>query len=314
MEKSRRAVIDVGTNSIKLLVADVEEPRVFPVWEGSKQTRLGRGFYESHQLQPAAIAQTARVVAEFADEAREWQATSIRIIATSAVRDAVNAREATREIEQAAGLKVEILSGEQEADLVFQGVTTDPAMPKEALLLLDVGGGSTEFILGHGQVKDFRASFPLGSVRLLETLPHSDPPKPEQLRACRDRVKEFLKAEVRPGLQPFILERRKTTEGSVDLVGTGGTAAILARMEARIERYDRARIEAARLSYERIRWHVKHVWSLSLDERKKIVGLPSSRADVILTGAVIYEAVMDILDFQVLRINTRGLRFSAVMR
>jgi len=313
MEKVRRAVIDVGTNSIKLLVADVED-QVVPVWEGSKQTRLGRGFYETHQLQPAAIAQTARAVAEFAAAARERQAKSIRIIATSAVRDALNAQELTREIEQAAGLRVEILSGEQEADLVFQGVATDPAMGHQPLLLLDVGGGSTEFILGHGQVKEFRASFPLGSVRLLETLPHSDPPKLEELHTCRHSVKKFLKAEVRPGLQPVIAKRLKGTKPTVDLVGTGGTAAILARMEARMERFDRARIEATRLTYERIHWHVEHLWSLSLDRRKKIVGLPSNRADVILTGAVIYEAVMDMFDFHSLRISTRGLRFAAVMR
>ena len=95
MKTVRRAVIDVGTNSIKLLVADVDGHQVQPVWEASKQTRLGRGFYQSHRLQPAAIAQTARAVAEFATAARERTARSIRIVATSATRDALNAQELT---------------------------------------------------------------------------------------------------------------------------------------------------------------------------------------------------------------------------
>src|SRR5437867_4176704 len=176
MEPVRRAVIDVGTNSIKLLVADVAGHDVRPVVEDSKQTRLGRGFYETHRLQPEAIGATAKAVARFAEMARERQAASIRVIATSAARDAVNPEELISTIEQAAGLKVEIISGDQEADWVFQGVTTDAVLAEQPLLLLDVGGGSTEFILGQGEHKQFSHSFPLGTVRLMEKIPHSDPP------------------------------------------------------------------------------------------------------------------------------------------
>jgi len=180
----RRAVIDVGTNSIKLLVADVAGD-VRPVLEESKQTRLGRGFYNSHRLQAEPLANTAKAVAVFASKARDLGASSIRVIATSAARDAVNAAELVSAIQQASELKVEIISGEQEAEWAFQGATTDPALSREPLLLLDVGGGSSEFIVGQGEHKHFRHSFPLGTVRLLESFPHSDPPRPEELAACR---------------------------------------------------------------------------------------------------------------------------------
>ena len=110
MKNARRAVIDVGTNSIKLLVADVMGREVKPVWEDSKQTRLGSGFYETHRLQPEAIARTAQAVALFAAKAREEKADSLRVIATSAARDAVNPGELTSAIEQASGLKVSGLS------------------------------------------------------------------------------------------------------------------------------------------------------------------------------------------------------------
>src|SRR5262249_55505809 len=148
-----RAVIDVGTNSIKLLVAEVTGRAVNPLLEQSTQTRLGRGFYETHRLQSSAIAASAEAVAGFANIARERKAEKIRVVATSAARDAVNSIELTRAIETASGLPVEIISGEQEADWVFQGATTDSSLVDVPILLLDVGGGSSEFILGKGRQK-----------------------------------------------------------------------------------------------------------------------------------------------------------------
>src|ERR1019366_7530693 len=177
MEPVRRAVIDVGTNSVKLLVADVAGREIRPIREQSQQTRLGHGFYETHRLKADAIAATSAAVAGFAAMAREAQAVSICVLATSAAREAVNREELTAAIEQAAGLKVEVISGEQEAELGFQGVTSDSQLRAAPLLLMDVGGGSAQFIFGRGGHMHFCHSFSLGSVRLLETFPCSDPPK-----------------------------------------------------------------------------------------------------------------------------------------
>jgi exopolyphosphatase/guanosine-5'-triphosphate,3'-diphosphate pyrophosphatase len=307
----RRAVIDVGTNSIKLLVADVLGRDVQPVHEESRQTRLGKGFYETQRLQPDAIARTAEAVAEFSRTARENKAASIRVIATSAARDAVNPEDLISAIEAASGLKVEIISGEREAELVFQGVTTCLELAQMPLLLLDVGGGSTEFILGRDEHKHFAHSFPLGTVRLMEKFPHSDPPTRGEFIACYDWLKNFMQSEVRPKLEPAL--RRENHSKEVLLVGTGGTTSILARMESKLDRYDRARIEATRLGLEQVKAHRRHLWSLPLAGRKEIVGLPKLHADVILTGVLIYEAVMEEFGFTQLHISTRGLRFAAVM-
>ena len=311
MPSVRRAVIDVGTNSIKLLVADVSARDVTPVHEESRQTRLGRGFYDTHRLQPDAVAHTAEAVWEFANTARERNAASIRVIATSAARDAVNPGDLTSAIERVSDLKVEIISGEREAEWAFRGVTTDPELARAPLLLLDVGGGSTEFILGQGEHQHFASSFPLGTVRLMEKFPHSDPPARGELIACRDWLKQFLQGEVRPRLGTAL--QRESRRQEVLLVGTGGTTSILARMENRLDRFDRARIEAACLSRERVTAHRRRLWSLPLAERKEIPGLPKLRADVILTGVLIYEMVMAEFGFAQLRISTRGLRFAAVM-
>lgn len=315
MSGVRRAVIDVGTNSVKLLVADVKGHDVRPVREDSKQTRLGQGFFETHRLQPGAITATALAVTRFADEARGLKAASIRIIATSATREAVNSGELTAAIHDTTALPLEIISGDQEADWAFQGVTTDPELAQVPLLILDVGGGSTEFILGQGEHKHFRQSFRLGTVRLLETIPPSDPPTREEFAETRQWIREFITKKILPELEPAL--RREVelhaAHRPVSLVGTGGTTTILARMEAQLDDYDRVRIEATRLNFERVRWHNEQLWSLPLAQRQEIVGLPRKRADVILAGAAIYEAVMECLNFRELRVSTRGLRFAAVM-
>lgn len=315
MSFTRRAVIDVGTNSVKLLVAEVSGRDVKPLWEDSKQTRLGEGFFETHRLQPGPIKKTAGAVANFAGVAREWRAESIRIIATSATRDAKNSGDLTSAIERASGHQTEIISGEQEADWAYQGVTTDPELSKHPLLLLDVGGGSTEFILGHGEQKDFRHSFALGTVRLLEKFPPADPPAPDELAVVRAWLGNFLRTEVRPQIEKELRHEKKfdPAHRGVWLVGTGGTTTILARMEARLESFDRERIEAVRLTLGPVKARVEKLWTLPLIERQKIPGLPPKRADVILTGVAIYEAVMEEFGFGELRVSTRGLRFAALM-
>ena len=135
MQTARRAVIDVGTNSVKLLIADVAGAVVQPVHEESRQTRLGKGFYETHRLQPEPIARTAEAVWEFFETARDRSAASIRVIATSAARDAMNPRDLTDAIEKASGLKTEIITGAREADWAFRGVATDASLAKTPLLL-----------------------------------------------------------------------------------------------------------------------------------------------------------------------------------
>jgi exopolyphosphatase/guanosine-5'-triphosphate,3'-diphosphate pyrophosphatase len=309
METVRRAVIDVGTNSIKLLVADVCGREVLPVHEESRQTRLGKGFYETHRLQPETIAHTAEAVLEFGKIARERNAVSVRVIATSAARDAINPTDLTLAIERASGLKTEIISGAREAEWAFQGVATDAALAAQPLLLLDVGGGSTEFILGHGQKKSFAHSFPLGTVRLMEKFPHSDPPTPAEFAQCRDWLKNFLQHDVRPQLAPAL--ERET--GKIQLVGTGGTTSLIACIEKKLARFDREKIEQTVLTFEQVAAHRKNLWRLPLAARREVPGLPKQRADVILMGILIYEVMLEEFGFAELRISTRGLRFAAVM-
>jgi exopolyphosphatase / guanosine-5'-triphosphate,3'-diphosphate pyrophosphatase len=305
-----RAVIDIGTNSIKLLVAELRGSAIHPLLEQSEQTRLGAGFYETHELQPQAISLTAQAVQRFVEAAAQWAPERIRIIATSAVRDAVNQSALIDAVTRAAQLPVEVISGEQEAEWVFAGVRSDPQLRNVPLLILDVGGGSTEFILGENDVPYFRHSFRLGTVRLLEQFPVSDPPTPKEWHECCAWLRDFIRSEIAPPLHPHL---RRYPPGQVQLVGTGGTTTILGRIQLQLHSFERELLENVLLGRTQIREHEHRLWSLPLSERRKIIGLPSRRADVILTGTSIFALVMEELGFETLRVSTRGLRFAALL-
>jgi len=310
MPSVRRAVIDIGTNSVKLLVAEVSGRGVVPLLEQSEQTRLGEGFYAAHVLQPAAIARTARAVAKFAAAAGALKSESVRVVGTSAARDAINPAELCGAIEAAAGLPLEVISGEEEARWAFAGVTSDPALAALPLLLLDVGGGSTEFIVGQADVQHYRQSFHLGTVRMLEQYPLSDPPTAAEWSDCAGRLRGFFRDEVAPRLRPALAHFPPRT---VRLVGTGGTTTILARIKLESASFDRACIEAVHLSRTDVEGQRERLWTLPLARRREIVGLPPNRADVILMGVAIFSGLMNEFDFDELRVSTRGLRFAAVM-
>jgi exopolyphosphatase/guanosine-5'-triphosphate,3'-diphosphate pyrophosphatase len=306
----RRAVIDVGTNSVKLLVAEVEGDHIWPILEKSEQTRLGQGFYDTHQLQPDAIAHTARAVASFVEEARALQASHLCLFATSAARDALNQDELADAVERRARLPLTIITGEQEAEWAFHGVRTDPNLAKALLLILDVGGGSTQMVVGEKGHHSFRQSFPMGSVRLLEKLRPADPPTLRDLAGCRAWLADYFNHEIGPALESLAHRSGRKT---MQLVGTGGTATILARMELKMNGFDRDRIDGLRLTRRQVLDWTVHLWSLPLLERKSITGLPANRADVILMGVAIYEAVLAHFDLGDVYVSTRGLRFGALL-
>lgn len=305
----RRAVVDLGTNSVKLLVGDVAGEQVTPVFEASRQTRLGREFYPHRVLQPGPLAETAAAVADFHRQARELGATAVRVVATSAAREAVNAEDLRQAVRAAAGLELEILSGAQEARWGFAGVTTDSGLAHQPILLLDVGGGSTEFSLGCRRDLRFHQSLALGAVRLLSELALADPPAAADLTRSQRRVREQLEADLAPALRPRLAEFAGDT---VWLVGTGGTATILAMMSQGLTGFVRERVDGFQLARCAVAEGLERLWSLPLARRRQIPGLPPERADVILTGVLIYDTVMATFGFGTLRVTTRSLRYAAL--
>jgi exopolyphosphatase/guanosine-5'-triphosphate,3'-diphosphate pyrophosphatase len=304
-----RAVIDVGTNSVKLLVADVQGGAVEPIFEGSEQTRLGAGFYETHQLSRAAIDATAKVIRKFADLAYAYAPWSLHVLATSAARDAVNRDELEARIKEVADLYLAVIDGDEEANFAFLGVASDPQLKDRALLVVDIGGGSTEFILGANGHRQAARSFQIGSVRLLEKFRVSDPPTKTEREICLAWLRSFFAQEIRP----FLQEHRKEA-ASPTLVSTGGTASILGRMKWKLAAYDREKIEGTVLTTADLAAETKRLWSMPIEERRQLPGLPSSRADVILMGSAILEAAAEALGFSEARVSIRGLRYGVLLR
>jgi exopolyphosphatase/guanosine-5'-triphosphate,3'-diphosphate pyrophosphatase len=309
MQPVRRAVIDIGTNSTKLLVAEVSGRFVTPLWEESEQTRLGEGFYETHLLQREAIGATAYFTAQYARVAQSYKVSSTRVIATSAARDALNKEELLQAIEKSAGLRVDIISGEKEAELAYRGVNSNPAYAGQRLCIMDLGGGSTEFIVGEGEQMEFAQSFKIGALRLYELFRPSDPPTTAELQKCRSWLKDFVNTEINPALDKHLSTGKERTT----LVGTGAAASILARMHNRIKEPDREIIESTHLSLESVTMRVDDLWSQMLADRKRLIGLPKKRADTILFSSAVYETVMRELGFAHLRVSTRGLRYAAIL-
>jgi exopolyphosphatase/guanosine-5'-triphosphate,3'-diphosphate pyrophosphatase len=304
----RCAVIDVGTNSVKLLVADLAGRTVRPVLRLSRQTRLGRGAFRRKRLQPNAIARTAAAVADLAAHAAALQPVRIRVLATGVVREAKNGRRLVQAIERAAELSVEIASGDQEAGLVFQGVTSDRTFASWPLVIVDVGGGSTEWIVGEGGFLYFTASTLLGTARLLEVNPIGDPPTPADLALCRERVVDVLHWDVRPKLQPVL---RSFCRRELRLAGVGGALKSLARLGA--SPASQGDGKPICLELKQVRERVAWLWGLSARERRELDGLDPEKADVILSGALIYEAVMTEFGFSELFASERGLRDGALL-
>lgn len=309
--KQRRAVIDIGTNSVKLLVAEIQQQEVTPLWERGEQTRLGEGFYNSRRLQPAAIDRTVQAIAGFQRRARELGADAIRVIATSATRDAQNGDDLTAAITASTGLEVEIISGRQEADWAFRGAAAGLANAPESACVIDIGGGSTECTVGtHGRL-EWSESFELGTVRWLEKLRPAEPPQPAELRDCRKSIADYLRRHVEAGLKPALACHPDAPAPA--LIGVGGTFGILARMELQTDDYDRERIEAATLSLPIVANWTEKLWRLGFRQRGQIPGLPPERADVMLMGAAIIEQFMHCFQFSEVRPSSRGLRFAALL-
>ena len=302
--QNRRAVIDVGSNSVKLLIAEVVKGVVTPLVHEGEQTRLGRGVFETGQLAPEAIADTARAVAAFAAKAKGQGATNVRVFATSAAREASNGDELAAAI-AVGGLELEIIDGQTEAELVLRGVRSLPDLAEGPLAIIDVGGGSTELLVADDTALRLQHSFALGTVRWLESFPVSETPTEAERAKLAQALDDFLDEQVTPKLGGLPLPGT--------LIGAGGSPVFLARIFFGRDDLAADEVESLRLSLPEVQSLCDRLWKMSMAQRRALPGLPANRADVILFGAAIYEAVMMRCGFGELRPTLRGVRYGALL-
>lgn len=271
----RVAVIDVGSNSTRLLIADVDGG-VAVVERQSRVTRLGRGVDLSGQLADEAIEAACAAIGDYVAICRESGVEQVTAIATSAVRDASNGSAFVAELRERFALSPRVLSGEEEARLTYRGATAERP-PEAPTLAIDIGGGSTEMIVGSGTDIGFHASLQAGVVRHTERHIGGDPPTAVELEALADDVRALI-AEARAGHDEAVASAG---------IAVAGTPTSLAAVELGLEPYDPARVHGHVLSLERIQHQLSRFASVPLAKRATIPGLHPDRAPTIIAGCVI---------------------------
>ncbi len=274
------AALDLGTNTTRLLVGDVADGRVEELHRETRITRLGEGVDARRRLLPLPVARVRNVLTDYRRTAESLGAERTLLVATSAVRDAENGEAFLGEIEWSYGFATRLLSGDEEAELTRRGVGELGA----ATLLVDIGGGSTELILG-----DFHTSLRIGSGRFTERHGEDIP------------VLEAAAREVLPELEPE------------DAVGVAATITSLAALDLGLEEYDRSRVHGHVLTRDGARAQLERLAALPLAERRRVPALDPDRAPVIVAGAAILLAILDAYDLDAIRVSERDLLDGAAL-
>jgi exopolyphosphatase / guanosine-5'-triphosphate,3'-diphosphate pyrophosphatase len=281
------AAVDLGTNTTRLLVADVVDGEARELHRETRITRLGEGVDARGRLLPAPMARVRNALVDYRRTAESLGAERTLLVATSAVRDAENGEAFLGEIEWSYGFATRLLSGDDEAELTRRGVgATAPGA-----LILDIGGGSTELVLDDAHV-----SVDLGSVRHTERFLHSDPPQPGELDACARAV--------RAELPPFAPSAA---------VGVAGTITTLAALDLGLESYDRARVDGHRLSAAGARAQLERLAALPLVERRRLPALEPERAPVIVAGAIVLVETLDLYGLDAITVSEHDILDGAVL-
>lgn len=300
----RVGAIDIGSNSIRLLVADFatgsETLPQTTVARAGEVCRLGTGLHRGAPIDPALVERAASIVAEFHRRAAALGAKRVIVGATAALRSASNGREVARTLEQRTGLRVRVLSGDDEARLVYRAVVMGLGSParRSQCVVFDIGGGSTEVVSGLGPAPGRWTSLPVGAVNLTERYLHSDPPASAELEAIESHVRQHLMHEC--ALFP---------ERAPLLAGVGGTITVLASLDRGITVYDPLLLEGWAIQRERLLDLVRRLTTSSHAERRSWSILGDGRADIVVAGALAVAVLIERFRAPALTCSTQGLRY-----
>ncbi|MBI4744053.1 MAG: Ppx/GppA family phosphatase [Actinobacteria bacterium] len=284
------AAIDIGTNSTRLLIANIiSKTNVAILCKESIITRLGEGLNENRVLSGGAIERTLSALSSYNEIIKDEKAERVRVVATSAMREAENSQIFITEAKQKFDMDVEIISGEEEAKFSFSGATYewDYINDRFSLLVIDVGGGSTELIVGKPLKPSRIFSFNIGCVRLTEELIHNDPPTPNELRS----LKKLIRSATQRAIPKILSEKPRKA------IALAGTATTLAAIKQHMEIYDYKKIHNTVLNLIETEAIFEQFINLPLERRKMIVGLEPGRADVVIAGTLIILEILKLLAF-----------------
>jgi exopolyphosphatase/guanosine-5'-triphosphate,3'-diphosphate pyrophosphatase len=298
------ATVDIGTNTTLLLVAEGSGPHDVRVLEQRAEiTRLGRGIGKDGDLGREGIERTLAVLREYATIARGCGVDDVRAIGTEALRRAPNAAAFLQPAAAALGARVEVIDGVREAALTFRAaIASFPELAAQPIVVIDIGGGSTEVITSQAGVVQDRISLPLGSVRLTERFIRSDPPRSDEIAAIDAAIAGALASGHIPA-------GPAAGAAAWELIGTAGTVTTLAAMALGLADYDPDRVHGYRLQRAALETQLQRLQGATQAERESMAGLDPRRADVIFAGARILHAFVARLDVPAVVVNDRGIRW-----
>ena len=295
----RLAGIDIGTLTCRLLIADLASGHPLTELRSDRRIlRLGEGVDQSKRLSSAAMDRVIHCLQEWRNVIDDYQVEASSVVATSAVRDSTNRDEFLERVKRESGFDVEVISGEEEARRTLLGIRSGLPTGVTDILALDIGGGSTEFILDRPGDKPIVRSINIGVVRLCERVLHHDPPTAEELQQAR----EWVAREIKSAVADMGASRQAT------FVGTAGTVTSLAAMAQKLPTYEPARIHNYMLKLETIRELEQTLLSRTKAERVGLPGLEKNREEVIAAGAIIIRTIMETLGQQSVLVSDLGLR------
>jgi exopolyphosphatase / guanosine-5'-triphosphate,3'-diphosphate pyrophosphatase len=301
----RVAVIDIGTNSTRLLIADVSpDGTVQGLLRRSTVTRLGEGVDSSGSLAPAAIDRTCAALADYRRLIDSHDCTSNLAVLTSAVRDASNGPAFTARVRRDFALDARVLSGDEEAQLTFLGAMHDRPCTPDPTVVIDIGGGSTEFIVGRDSLAGFHVSLPAGVVRMSERHIHSDPPSPTELQhLAHDARATFL-----AGLSPE--QRAPVTRG----IAVAGTATSAASIDQELDPYDPSRVHGYPLLLATIELLLARLADKTEAQRRTVVGLHPDRAPTIVAGMILLSEALRAFELDCIEVSDHDILFGGALR
>jgi exopolyphosphatase/guanosine-5'-triphosphate,3'-diphosphate pyrophosphatase len=298
----RVAAVDLGTNSTRLLVADVDEGRIREVTRETNVTRLGEGVDERRRLLPLPIARVRNVLTDYRRTIEELGAERTLAIGTSAIRDAENGEAFLGEIEWSYGFATSLVSGHDEALLTFRGVTSERPLA-DGTVIVDLGGGSTELVAGGSQGVRWHDSLDIGSVRLTERYLYSDPPTEAELAACAEAAQSLLADRVPAEIRDWV------SSG----IGVAGTITTIAALDLGLAAYDRERVHGHVLTTDALERELDRLASATVAERREVRPLDPARAPVIVGGAVIVREVVRFFGLDGIEVSERDILDGAAL-
>jgi exopolyphosphatase/guanosine-5'-triphosphate,3'-diphosphate pyrophosphatase len=300
----RVGVVDIGTNSTRLLIADVRDEGVRELDRRSQVTRLGDGVDASGELGEEAMERVFATLDAYREAIDENECDATVAVLTSAVRDASNGSRFTDEVCDRYELDARTIAGEEEAQLTFLGATAGRRDQPGDLLVIDVGGGSTELVVGKGHEVSFHVSTQAGVVRQSERHLRSDPPEPEELQDLGAEVRDIVERSVPDSVRGSVAEA----------IGVAGTATSCAAIEQELEPYDPNRVQGYVLELGSCELLLARLAAMPLSERREVVGLHPDRAPTIVAGVVILIEVLRAFGLEEMEVSEHDLMWGAALR